>query len=257
MAEIRLQEGELVENAFKRFQRTVAKSGTLSALKGHSFYLSPGQKRRVKSKKAQARMRKQARLARKFEPPDNKSGGWSFLAADVEHGWPIDLNKKPLKKMADVRAEPELSEEPTDYAAVIFEYTGNEVPVVVLVKNVPDKDPKLNKGPARFGFPGGGVRTGETPAQGAEREVFEETGFELNPLSDDDLLYTERRGNHTKFFYQGSIAHGKPVKGKEILELEGQSIKALAELSAMGYLKTSHKKAFAEFLKQRDLVASA
>lgn len=256
MAEIRLQEGEPVEKAFKRFVGTMAKEGTLSALKSHSFFLSPSQKRRVKSKKARARARKQERLARKFEPPDNKSGGWSLLATDIGHGWPIDLSAKPSKKVANVRAEPELAEEPTDYAAAIFEYIHNGNPLIVLVKNAPDKDPKLNKGPARFGFSGGGVRAGETPAQGAKREVLEETGFELNPISDADLLFVEHRGDHTKYFYKATIVGGNPKPGKEILELEGQPIEVLVELAKMGYLRTSHRKAFQEYLKQRDMVTS-
>ena len=257
MAEIRLQEGEPVEKAFKRFIRTMAKEGTLSALKSHSFFQSPSEKRRVKSKKALARARKQERLARKFEAPDNKSGGWALLAADVEHGWPIDLNQKPLKKVVDVQAEPELDEEPTDYAAVIFEYIHDEVPVVVLVKNAPDENPKFNKGPARFGFRGVNVRPGETPPAGAVREAFEETGFELNPISDDDLLLVEHHGDHTKFFFKGTIAGGTPKKGEEILELEGQPIETLTELAKMGYLRTSHRKAFYEYLKRKNGIASS
>jgi len=257
MAEIRLQEGEPVEKAFKRFTRTMAKDGTLSALKSHSFFQSPNEKRRVKSKKARARARKQERLVRKFEPPDNKSGGWSFLAADIEHGWPIDLTAKPSKKVVDVRIEPELAEEPTDYAAAIFEYFHNGVPVVILVKNAPDKDFKFNKGPARFGFSGGGVKPGEKPTDGVVREVKEETGLELNPISEDDLLYVEHRGDHTKFFYKGSVAGGSPKKGEEILELEGQPIEALEELAKVGYLRTSHRKAFAEYIKLRASVKIA
>ncbi len=252
MAEIVLQEGEPAEKAFKRFIKATISDGTFSALKSHDFFQSPSQKRRVKSKKARARVRKQERLARRFEPPDNKSGGWSCLSADVEHGWPIDLKLKPLKKTADIRTEPELSEEPTDYTAAIFEYIHNGVPVVILVKNAPDKDSKLNKGPARFGFSGGGVKPGEKPTDGVVREVKEETGFELNPVSEDDLLYTERRGDHTKFFYKASVAGGTPKKGEEILELEGQPVEALAELAKMGYLRTSHRRAFEEYLKRRN-----
>lgn len=253
MAEIRLQEGEPIERAFKRFQRAVAKSGAFSALKNHSFYQSPSQKRRVKSKKARARLRKQERLARKFEPPDDKRGGWSCLAADIEHGWPIDLNKKPSKKVADIRAEPELAEEPTDYVATIFEYIHNGVTVVILVKNAPDKDPKFNKGSPRFGFPGGGVKPGETIIQAALREAHEETGFTLNPISDTDLLLINPKGNHTQYFYKASIKSGSPQRGEEILEIEGQPLEALIELAGMGYLRTSHRKAFVEYLKSRNV----
>ena len=251
MAEIRLQEGEPIEKAFKRFQQTVANEGIFSALKSHASYQSPSQKRRVKSKKARARLRKQERLARKFEPPDNKSGGWSHLKTDIEHGWPVDLTAKPPKS-GDKRTGLLVSEEPTDYAAAIFEYIHNGTTLVILVKNAPDPNPKFNKGSARLGFPGGNVRPGEKPTRGAAREGLEETGFVLNPISEDDLLYIEHRGDHTKFFYKGSVASGNPKKGDELLELEGQPIEALTELAKMGYLRTSHRKAFEEYLKRRN-----
>ena len=234
----------------------MASEGTFSALKSHAFFQSPSQKRRVKSRKARARVRKQERLARRFEPPDNKSGGWSCLSADVEHGWPIDLNQKPLRKNADVRTEPELAEEPTDYAAAIFEYEHNGTPLIVIVKNAPDKDPKLNKDSARFGFSGGGVKPGEKPTDGVVREVLEETGFQLNSVSEDDLVYVEHREDHTKFFYKGTVAGGTPKKGEEILELEGQPIHALMELAKMGYLRTSHRRAFEVFFKLKNGVSS-
>lgn len=252
MAEIRLQEGELVENALERFQRSVAKEGIFSVLKRHAFYQTPSQKKRVKSKKARTRLRKQARLDRKFEPPDNKSGGWSLLTADVEHGWPIDLTAKPPKRLGAQTKEPELSEEPTDYVATIFEYVHNGVSIVILVKNAPDKDPKFNKGSPRFGFPGGGVKPGETLIQGALREAHEETGFTLNPISDTDLLLVNPKGNHTQYFYKASINTGSPKRGEEILEIEGQPLEYLTELANMGYLRTSHRKAFEEFLKRRN-----
>ena len=197
-------------------------------------------------------MRKQERLYRKFEPPDNKSGGWSLLRADIEHGWPVDLNQKPLRKVADVRTEPELSEEPTDYAAAIFEYVHDGKPLVILVKNAPDKNPNLNKGPARFGFSGGGVKPGEKPEEGVVREVLEETGLKLKPISEKDLLYAEHRRDHTKYFFKGIVEGGTPQKGEEILELEGQPIEALEELAKMGYLKASHKKALIEYLKLKN-----
>lgn len=266
MAEIRLQEGEPVEKAFQRFKRTVNKEGTLSALKNHSFFQSPSQKRRVKSKRARVRLRKQERLTRKFEKPiddrEEKSAGWALLASDIEHGWPVDLTAKPEKKIDTPlghflsNTEPVVAEEPTDYAAAIFECIHNGTPLVVLVKNAPDQNPKFNKGPARFGFPGGNVRPEEKPKNGAAREALEETGFELNPISDDDLLLVEHFGDHTKFFYRGSVAGGSPKKGEEILELEGQPIEALKELAKMGYLRTSHRKAFQEYIKRRDLVVS-
>jgi small subunit ribosomal protein S21 len=57
MAEVRLQEGESLENALRRFKRKVQTEGIIKEVKRHSFYLKPGEKRRVK----QALARKQAR----------------------------------------------------------------------------------------------------------------------------------------------------------------------------------------------------
>src|SRR3954454_9019622 len=57
MAEVRLQEGESLENALRRFKRKVQTENIIKDVKRHSFYLKPGEKRRVK----QALARKQAR----------------------------------------------------------------------------------------------------------------------------------------------------------------------------------------------------
>jgi small subunit ribosomal protein S21 len=57
MAEVRLQDGESLENALRRFKRKVQTEGIIKEVKRHSFYLKPGEKRRVK----QALARKQAR----------------------------------------------------------------------------------------------------------------------------------------------------------------------------------------------------
>ena len=59
MAEVRLQDGETVENALRRFKRQVIQENIIGEVKRHSFYLKPGQKLRVKQ--ALARHRKKAR----------------------------------------------------------------------------------------------------------------------------------------------------------------------------------------------------
>ena len=59
MAEVRLQEGETVENALRRFKRQVVP--IIGEVKRHSFYLKPGQKLRVKQALARKRNRKKAR----------------------------------------------------------------------------------------------------------------------------------------------------------------------------------------------------
>ena len=61
MAEVRLQEGETVENALRRFKRQVVQENIIGEVKRHSFYLKPGQKLRVKQALARKRNRKKVR----------------------------------------------------------------------------------------------------------------------------------------------------------------------------------------------------
>ena len=61
MAEIRLQEGELLENALRRFKRKVQSEDIIKEVKRHSYYLKPGAKSRVKSALARKRARKKIR----------------------------------------------------------------------------------------------------------------------------------------------------------------------------------------------------
>ena len=61
MAEVKLQEGETLENALRRFKRKVLQEDIIREVKRHAFYLKPGQKRRVKSALARKRNRKKAR----------------------------------------------------------------------------------------------------------------------------------------------------------------------------------------------------
>jgi small subunit ribosomal protein S21 len=75
MAEIRLQEGESLENALRRFKRKVQSEDIIKEVKRHSYYLKPGEKRRVKSALARKRARKKVRREGSFskEPPRNNS----------------------------------------------------------------------------------------------------------------------------------------------------------------------------------------
>ena len=45
LAEVRLQEGESIENALRRFKRKVQAEDIIKEVKRHSFYLKPGEKR--------------------------------------------------------------------------------------------------------------------------------------------------------------------------------------------------------------------
>jgi small subunit ribosomal protein S21 len=42
LAEVRLQEGETVENALRRFKRKVIQENIIGEVKRHAFYLKPG-----------------------------------------------------------------------------------------------------------------------------------------------------------------------------------------------------------------------
>ncbi len=61
MAEVRIQDGESVESALRRFKRKVQQEDIIKDIKKHSFYLKPGDKRRVKQALARKRSRKKQR----------------------------------------------------------------------------------------------------------------------------------------------------------------------------------------------------
>ena len=58
MAEVRIQDGESIENALRRFKRKVQQEDIVKEIKRHSFYLKPGEKRRQKEALARKRNRK-------------------------------------------------------------------------------------------------------------------------------------------------------------------------------------------------------
>jgi small subunit ribosomal protein S21 len=61
LADVKLQEGETLESALRRFKKKVMLENIIGEVKRHAFYLKPGQKRRVKSALARKRNRKKAR----------------------------------------------------------------------------------------------------------------------------------------------------------------------------------------------------
>ena len=61
MVEVKLQEGETLENALRRFKRKVQQDDIIKEVKSHSFYLKPGEKLRVKQALARKRNRKKNR----------------------------------------------------------------------------------------------------------------------------------------------------------------------------------------------------
>ena len=58
LAEVRVQDGESIESALRRFKRKVQQEDIIKDIKKHSFYLKPGDKRRAKQALARKRSRK-------------------------------------------------------------------------------------------------------------------------------------------------------------------------------------------------------
>ncbi|MBL8173792.1 MAG: 30S ribosomal protein S21 [Bryobacterales bacterium] len=65
MAEVIVQDGETLESALRRFKRKVQQEDIIKEIKRHSFYLKPGEKKRVKE--ALARKRNRKRKSRDIE----------------------------------------------------------------------------------------------------------------------------------------------------------------------------------------------
>ena len=61
LAEVRIYDGESLESALRRFKRQVQQEGIIKEVKRHSFFLKPGEKKRLKSKLAQKLKRKKVR----------------------------------------------------------------------------------------------------------------------------------------------------------------------------------------------------
>ena len=83
LAEVRLQEGESLENALRRFKRKVQTEDIIKDVKRHSFYLKPGEKRRVKQalarKRARKKIRKDVEEAASFRHQES-GGDWNRFA---------------------------------------------------------------------------------------------------------------------------------------------------------------------------------
>jgi len=52
---------KIIESALRRFKRQVQQEGIIKEVKKHSFFLKPGEKKRLKSKLAQKLKRKKVR----------------------------------------------------------------------------------------------------------------------------------------------------------------------------------------------------
>jgi small subunit ribosomal protein S21 len=58
LAEVSIQDGESLEGALRRFKRKVQQEDIIKEIKRHSYYLKPGEKKRVKAALARKRNRK-------------------------------------------------------------------------------------------------------------------------------------------------------------------------------------------------------
>jgi small subunit ribosomal protein S21 len=61
LAEVVLNDGESLESALRRFKRKVQQEDIIKDAKKHSFYLKPGEKKRIKQALARKRLRKKMR----------------------------------------------------------------------------------------------------------------------------------------------------------------------------------------------------
>jgi small subunit ribosomal protein S21 len=64
LAEVILNDGESLESALRRFKRKVQQEDIIKDAKKHSFYMKPGEKRRIKQALARKRLRKKMRNTR-------------------------------------------------------------------------------------------------------------------------------------------------------------------------------------------------
>ncbi len=64
LAEVILNDGESLESALRRFKRKVQQEDIIKDVKKHSFYLKPGEKKRIKQALARKRLRKKMRNLR-------------------------------------------------------------------------------------------------------------------------------------------------------------------------------------------------
>lgn len=63
----------------------------------------------------------------------------------------------------------------------------------------------LEKGKLKWGFPGGGLKKGETPRNGAVREFREETGIHINPNYLVELKTYTHKGGHKSTLFQYNL----------------------------------------------------
>jgi len=71
LAEVLIFNGESIESALRRFKRQVQQEGIIKDAKKHSFFLPPGERKRLKSKLAQKLRRKKVKRSLNGFDPKN------------------------------------------------------------------------------------------------------------------------------------------------------------------------------------------
>jgi len=66
LAQVYIGDSESLESALRRFKRKVQQEDIIKDIKKHSFYLKPGEKKRIKQALARKRLRKKMRSMRSF-----------------------------------------------------------------------------------------------------------------------------------------------------------------------------------------------
>jgi len=64
LAEIHISSDEMLESALRRFKRKVQQEDIIKDVKRHSYYMKPGEKKRLKQALARKRLRKRSRAPR-------------------------------------------------------------------------------------------------------------------------------------------------------------------------------------------------
>ena len=96
VAEIRLQEGESLENALRRFKLKVQTEDIIKEVKRHSYYLKPGAKRRVKQALARKRARK--KIGKKVRLEKTSVGNNAVTCRSIMPGRQIAILNKYLSR---------------------------------------------------------------------------------------------------------------------------------------------------------------
>lgn len=242
---------EPIDTTLKRFKKRVIVSGILGELSRSRFYMTKSQKQRAKSAKA----RKRARRKERAERAAGRNVERDFKPWVTDTKWPPDMTLNPDSgedgSSYFFRSNPSLvQEEPSDFVCTVGTFTTDQGELItVLVKDDPENSDGKGKSD-RYGFPGGGVKVGETREAGAVREYQEESGLDVRKPTAKNIVFQKTMGVHTFTCYRAPIIGGQIVKGKEIEEIEIVKMTELRGWIAQGRLLNNHRLA-AEALLQK------